>query len=220
MESIEESADEEEPAMRQVYAASAVVAAAVLCLTSVPVAAAVTECDRLATHPADPDKPLPGLERKDIDLMRAEAACRAAVAEDSRHARSHYQLGRVLFYQKKTPEALEHLERASAIGYRQAIFVLGYVYMLGDPVPRNECRTAELWQRSIGLEHPWSGYYLVEYYLNDAFKGCKLTLSKADLQRYFALSQQTLTVAANEGRLEKLAARLQQHLASTDKEKL
>jgi TPR repeat protein len=185
-----------------------------LACASTPSAAAVTECDRLATHPADPDKPLPGLEREAIDLVKAEAACRAAVADDPYHARSHYQLGRVLFYQKKTAEAMPHLERASALGYRQAVFVLGYVYVLGQAVPQDSCRTVALWRQSGGLEHPWTGYYFVEYYLNGAFKDCKPTLSNAELERYLAQSQATLTVAASEGRVEKLAERLRQHLAA------
>jgi tetratricopeptide (TPR) repeat protein len=186
----------------------------VLACASAPSAAAITECDRLATHPADPDKPLPGLEREAIDLQKAEAACRAAVADDPYHARSHYQLGRVLFYQKKTAEAMPHLERASALGYRQAVFVLGYVYVLGQAVPQDSCRTAKLWRQSGGLEHPWTGYYLVEYYLNGAFKDCKLTLSNAELERYLAQSQSTLTVSASEGRVEKLAERVRQHIAA------
>jgi TPR repeat protein len=185
-----------------------------LACASAPSAAAITECDRLATHPADPDKPLPGLEREAIDFAKAEVACRAAVANDPYHARSHYQFGRVLFYQKKTAEAMPHLERATALGYRQAVFVLGYVYVLGQAVPQDSCRTAELWRQSGGLEHPWTGYYMVEYYLNGAFKECKITLSNAELERYLAQSQATLTVTASEGRVEKLAERLRQHIAA------
>ncbi len=174
---------------------------------------AVTDCDHAASHPADPDKVAPGVERKGMDLARAEAACRAAVAADPRDARARYQLGRVLFYQGKAAEALPQLEAASATGYRQAIFVLGYVYTTGDALPRDDCRAAELWQRSIGLDHPWTGYYLVQYYLDGRFKQCRLTLSNADLERYTALAQNTISVAASAGRVEQLAARVKQYLA-------
>jgi hypothetical protein len=54
----------------------------------------------------------------------------------------------------------------------------------------------------------------VEYYLNGAFKDCKLTLSNSELERYLAQSQATLTVSASEGRVEKLAERVRQHIAA------
>ena len=99
---------------------------ALLGVLSMPARAEITDCDRLASHPSDPDKVLPGFERKDIDLPKAEATCRAVIAADDRRARAHYLLGRVLFYQKKTPAAILELERSAALGYRQAIFVLGH----------------------------------------------------------------------------------------------
>lgn len=174
--------------------------------------AAITDCDRLASHPADPDKVLPGVERGAMDLARAEEACRAAVAADPRSARAHYQLGRVLFYARKTPEALRALERAVEIGYRQAIFVLGYVYSEGTQVPRDECRAAALWERSVGLEHPWTGYYLVERHLDGRFRSCRLALADADLRRWLDLARERISVAASDGRIEQLAARLARHL--------
>jgi tetratricopeptide (TPR) repeat protein len=182
---------------------------------AVPLAAhaRVTACDRAAAHPADPDRTAPGVERKAMDLAQAEAACRAAVAADPRDARARYQLGRVLFYQGKAAEAVPQLEAASTTGYRQAIFVLGYVYTTGQSLPRNDCRAAELWQRSIGLDHPWTGYYLVQHYLDGDFERCGLTLSDADLRRYVGLAASTISVADSAGRVERLAARLQQKLA-------
>ena len=170
--------------------------------------AAITECDRLASHPADPDKVLPGFERKDIDLPRAEAACRAAIAEEPRSARALYQLGRVLYYQKKTADALPFLERSAALGYRQAIFVLGFVFYEGSQAPHEDCRTAELWQRSMALEHPWTGFYLVDGYLDGRFASCGLRLSDAQLARYAEIATTRIPFAASEGRLEKLTARL------------
>ena len=171
--------------------------------------AAITECDRLASHPADPDKVLPGFERKDIDLPRAEAACRAAIAEEPRSARALYQLGRVLYYQKKTADALPFLERSAALGYRQAIFVLGFVFYEGSQAPHDDCRTAELWQRSMALEHPWTGFYLVDGYLDGRFASCGLKISDAQLARYAEIATTRIPFAASEGRLEKLTARLE-----------
>jgi tetratricopeptide (TPR) repeat protein len=174
----------------------------------------VTECDRLATHPADPDKPLPGVERKDIDLARAEAACRAVLASEPNHARSHYVLGRVLFYQGKATDALSHLERATALGYRQAVFVLGFVLLEGGPVKRDVCRAAELWQRAAALEHPWTSYYWVENHLNGVFQGCATQLPESAIAQHVARARETISVEASRGRVEALTARVEQWAAA------
>ncbi|MDW8258493.1 MAG: hypothetical protein RML32_03530 [Gammaproteobacteria bacterium] len=174
--------------------------------------AEITECDRLASHPSDPDKVLPGVARQDIDLPKAEAACRAAIAADERRARAHYQLGRVLFYQRKTEPAMAALERAAALGYRQAIFVLGYVLYDGAQVPRDDCRAARLWQQSIALEHPWTGAFLVQGYLDGRFKECGLKLTDDDLRRYVALATSRIPFGDSEGRLEAVTRKLQAHL--------
>lgn len=181
----------------------------VLALLALPARAEVTDCDRIASHPSDPDKVLPGLSGKDIDLPKAEQVCRATVAEDNRRARAHYLLGRVLFYQKKTAAAILSLERAAALGYRQAIFVLGFVYYEGTQAPRNDCRAAQLWQQSIALEHPWTGFYLTNGYLDGRFKACGLKLSDAELERYAAIATTQIPFGESEGRLELLAKKLQ-----------
>jgi TPR repeat protein len=125
----------------------------------------------------------------------------------------------VLFYQKKATEAVQHLERASTIGYRQAIFVLGYVLSQGEAVARDDCRAAQLWQQSIGLNHPWTAYYLVQLYLDGRFKTCKLELSRADIERYSAFASDTISVAASEGRVEALAQRVKQLHTNNEEKK-
>lgn len=192
--------------MRTVFSWALLLMAAVI---AAPARAEVTDCDRLASHPSDPDKVLPGFERKDIDLPKAEAVCRAVLAEDERRARAHYLLGRVLFYQKKTAAAVLELERAAALGYRQAIFVLGFVYFEGTQAPRNECRAAQLWQQSIALEHPWTGFYLSDGYLEGRFKACGLKLSDGDLERYYQIAASQIPYAESAGRLESLSRKLQ-----------
>ena len=163
----------------------------------------VTECDRLATHPDDPDRVAPGLESNEVDLPAAERACRAAVAADPRHARSQYHLGRTLYYQGKFEESLPPLRAATDGGYRQAIFVLGYILADGK-VTRDNCKAGELWLRSAGLEHPWSGFHLVEKALAGRFAQCSFKLSDADLKRYLTLAEDHITITASAGRLEAL----------------
>ena len=172
------------------------------------VAPNITDCDRVAAHPADPDKVLPGFDRSQIDLPKAIEICRRVLAEQPESARTAFTLGRVLFYSKRTDESLPMLERAAAQGYRQALFVLGFVFFDGRQAPRNDCRTAELWQKSIALEHPWTGVYLVNGYLDGRFDACGLKLSDAQIERYFALAKDKLTYASSEGRIEALEQRL------------
>ncbi|MDX2225029.1 MAG: hypothetical protein SFV21_19895, partial [Rhodospirillaceae bacterium] len=49
-----------------------------LCAAATPSAAAEpTACDRLASHPEDPDRVAPPVETTDLDFATAIAACRA-----------------------------------------------------------------------------------------------------------------------------------------------
>ena len=171
-------------------------------------AATINDCDRIASHPADPDKVLPGFERKDIDLPKAEAICRADLAAEPRSARTTFHLGRVLYYQKKTADSISFLERAAAMGYRQAMFVLGFVLFDGSQVPKDDCRTLDLWQKSLALQHPWTGAYLVDAYLDGRFDQCGFKLTDAQMQRYVELTTSKIPYGESEGRMEKVTARL------------
>jgi TPR repeat protein len=171
--------------------------------------AEVDDCDRIASHPSDPDKVLPGFKGSEIDLPKAEAVCRAVLAADDRRARAHFLLGRVLFYQKKTPAALLELERAASMGYRQAMFVLGFVLYEGTQAPKDDCRAARLWQQSIALEHPWTGFYLTNGYLDGRFKACGLKLSDDDLERFYRLAVNRIPYGESDGRLEMLTRKMQ-----------
>ena len=165
-------------------------------------------CDRLATHPDDPDRVTAGLENDEIDLPAAEKACRAAVMENPRHARSQYLLGRALFYQGKTEEGIAALKIASDIGYRQAVFVLGYVLSGDIRKPGDDCQAGELWLRSAGLDHPWSGFHLVDKTIAGRFANCRFKLSAAELERYMRLAEDNITLTSSAGRVEALRARL------------
>ncbi len=169
----------------------------------------VTHCDRLATHPDDPDRNTAGLEREEIDLGAAEAACRAAVEAEPRRAREHYHLARVLYYSDKIEEGMKELTIASDAGYRQAIFVLGYIHSDGK-VKRDDCRAGELFLRGVSLEHPWSGAHLVEKAIAGRFKNCSFKLGDIDLEQAMRLAEEHVTVTASAGRIEKLRARLNQ----------
>ena len=96
------------------------IAFALFCLVALlgmPAAQAeITDCDRVAAHPSDPDKVLPGFSRAQIDLPKAIEICRRVLAEQPQHARTAFTLGRVLFYSQRTAESLPYLEQAAAAG--------------------------------------------------------------------------------------------------------
>ena len=179
-----------------------------LAAAALSAASLTTSCDLAASHPSDPDRAAPGLESAQIDLKVAEATCRTAHAAAPEHARTAYHLGRLIYYQGRRAEALPFLERAADGGYRQGIFVLGYLLSLGEPgVTKDVCRAQELWRRGAGLDHPWSGYHLVEKQLAGAFAACPRQVSPAESARFLDLAQRRITVAESAGRVEALTAR-------------
>ena len=91
----------------------------------------VTECDRLAGHSDDPNKVVPGIGTRAMDLPAAIQACRTDLAQDPQNPRLQYQLARALTYNGRVTEALPIIEQALSAGYPQAIFVTGYLYLEG-----------------------------------------------------------------------------------------
>jgi hypothetical protein len=137
---------------------------------------AVTECDRLASHPEDPFKVAPGMERAQIDLPKAIAACQAAVKADPKNPRLNYQLGRVLGYSGRGAEALGNRAAAVDANYPQALFVIGYITMLGmNQQPRDICRGAELIRRSALAGRLAGQFGFPKYVLAGDFDSCPVT---------------------------------------------
>jgi tetratricopeptide (TPR) repeat protein len=176
---------------------------------SVSVNASVAECDLLAAHPDDPQRTAPGVESGQLALQEAEAACRIALSEFPNHARINFQLGRVLYYQGRIDESTRYMKRAAESGYPEAIFVLGYLEATSEKAP-NPCVAGEYWLRSLALDHPWSAYYLVQLALDGRFEQCAFKLSSAQLAQFAELAEDHITVGASKGRVEAMAARLEE----------
>lgn len=164
---------------------------AAACLTAAAAHAAdvppVHACDTLTQHPADPDKITAGAEKKDMNLDAAAAACRDALKTYPDEARFHYQLARALYYRGKPADiqpALTALGEASSRGYRQATFVLGYIYTLGQHgIAKDMCRAGHLWKRSLDQGHPWTRFYIANHQLKGDFANCSVSFSDADAKR-------------------------------------
>lgn len=195
-------------------AVPALLGALALSLFAAEALATANPCDYEAAHPNDPDKVLPGLSGSQMDLKKAEAVCREVLETMPRHARTRFHLGRTIYYQGRGKEALPHLQAAADTGYRQAIFVLGYVLTTGDlDIPRDYCKAGELWLQSAALDHPWSGSYLVKEYLNGNFGACGIKLSDEELERLMKLTQDNVVWALSDGEIERVNAMLEAHLA-------
>lgn len=183
-----------------------------LLLFAVPGAEALTACDRLAGHPADPDALDAGLPRARMDLEAAEQACRAAVADAPEDPRQHYQLARVLYYtDAPLQEGLAHLQRAADHGYRQAQFVLGYLYAVDERLGPDPCRAAGLWQRAAARAHPWSHYHLVESALEGDLAACGVAPTDEVLRGWMQQATTLIGAASSGGRVEALYRRYLQH---------
>ncbi len=114
-----------------------------------PYSQAVTQCDRLASHGEDPFRVAPGQARATMDLPAAITACESAVAAEPSNPRLRYQLGRVYGYSGQGEKSVQHREAAIAADYPQALFVVGYLHLLGlNKARKDVCRAGELIRRS------------------------------------------------------------------------
>lgn len=144
-----------------------------------------TGCDRLASHADDPFRIAPGVERSDIDLPAAIAACELAVARDPANPRLRYQLGRVYGYAGQGEKAVEHREAAVAADYPQALFVIGYLHLEGlNKARKDPCRAASLIHRSAlyGRFAGLVGYPM--WVMQGRFAGCATSQDPKELQSF------------------------------------
>ena len=168
--------------------------AAVLAAFSFPAvsdAQQVTECDKLVSHPEDPDRVAPGIH--DVkDHVAAIAACEADLKKDPTNRRLKYQLGRVLFYDKQTDKAIPLLEASATAGSQQAQFVLGYIIDEAlQGLKREPCKTEDLWFESAKQGRFASLVSYPHHVMNKLFEGCKQQASAADLDDYLAKAKKS-----------------------------
>jgi hypothetical protein len=148
----------------------------------------ITDCDRLAAHPSDPDKLTPGVSQPELLAAGADkaiAACQAAVAADPNNPRLNYQLARTLGYSGRGAEAAPYREKAVAGDYPQALFVVGFMHLTGQGAPKDVCKAAPLIRRSA-LAGRFAGLVGYPHYMTtNAFAGCPNThFHKAELQSF------------------------------------
>jgi TPR repeat protein len=145
----------------------------------------ITDCDRLAANPPDPDRIVPGVPREQVDLPRAIDACRAAVAAHPDTARLSYQLGRCLFYAGQTTEALASFRQAASLGYRQAHFILGLIMMRRtEGVSFDLDQVESHWRAAARLDHANAQVSYVRETLKGTFDDIAGRSEREELKRF------------------------------------
>jgi hypothetical protein len=152
-----------------------------------------TECDTLAAHPDDPDRNTTGVKQADVDLPKAIAACQAAVAADPKNPRVNYQLARVLGYSGRGAEAAANRQAAVAADYPQALFVVGYISLLGwNQHPKDVCCGAELIRRSAQQGRLAGQLGFPTYVLQGWFKDCPVKQDRDEMLKFVAAARKQI----------------------------
>jgi hypothetical protein len=104
-----------------------------LLMSQLATAQGVTECDRIAAVPGDPEAVAPGVETWSFEFTRAISACEDAIKRNPKIERFQFQLAIMKLYQNRKLEAsiaseLDALEELGAKGYQHAYFMLGRIY--------------------------------------------------------------------------------------------
>lgn len=153
----------------------------------------VTECDRLASHPEDPNRVAPGRHQPEIDLPKAIEACRAAVAADPKNPRLNYLLGRVLGYSGRGAEGIANRQVAVDADYPQALFVIGYITVFGlNQQPKDVCKGAELIRRSAFQGRLAGQFGFPAYVVRGLFDACPVRKDRQEMLGFIAAARQQI----------------------------
>ena len=95
----------------------------------------VTDCDRLAGSPLDPQGVTEGVFSNQIDPKLAIPACETAVKARPKVGRFHHQLGRSLAAAGRNADAVAIFQKAVELGHVRARQTLGFMALIGAGVP-------------------------------------------------------------------------------------
>jgi len=154
------------------------------------ICAEVTDCDRLAANPPDPDRIAEGVPRSKIDVPAAIAACERALAADPGNARITYQLGRVSFYGGNAAGALKYIGQAADQKYSEAEFVMGLLADRG--LGGDICTVEGYWYRAALQGHLHARVAYVRYVTKGRFDSCKVQATPAQLTELIDIQEPDL----------------------------
>jgi tetratricopeptide (TPR) repeat protein len=87
-------------------------------------------CDALAANPTDRYRQANGIDFEKLDVVRALAACEAAVAAHPEDAPARYQLGRIHERAGRLPQALDSYKTAASHGHATAVRRIGQLIQM------------------------------------------------------------------------------------------
>ena len=149
-----------------------------------------TECDLLAAHREDPHKVAPGKGQSEIsDFPAAIEACKAAVKADPENPRLNYQLGRLYGYSERGDEAMPYRIAAIEAGYPQSLFVIGYIYVIGQNIDQDVCLGAELIRHSAFAGRFAGQVAFPNYVLSGEFDNCPVKKERDDMLEMLTLAE-------------------------------
>nr|WP_319512757.1 hypothetical protein [uncultured Cohaesibacter sp.] len=126
------------------------------------------QCDRLATHSNEHDPNVEPVMMRELKTHAEEAirACSAAVSKRG-NARDHYQLYRSLYAAGLYDKAVNQLEKAAALGHRNAQYWHAQNYVIGESgIKQDKAKGLALHKRYAdagnGLSAGAAGYLLFE----------------------------------------------------------
>jgi TPR repeat protein len=123
---------------------------------SSPAANLVTECDRQAANPADPQRPkeVGGIKLGEIQTVPALAACSQAMRQYPDVARFVYQAGRVAQVQNDFATARQLYEKAAGMNYAASYVNLGQLFQLGSGVPKDYDAARKWYEKAVAADDP------------------------------------------------------------------
>ena len=138
-------------------------------------------------HGSDPNSVAPGVSQDEMDFPRAIEACEAAVAADPDNPRLQYQLARVYVYSGQGAKAEPHMEAATSAEYPQALFVDGYMHVLGiHTCPRDVCRAERSLRRAARYGRLAGQIGYARYALDGEFNECEPTVVAKQIREFLA----------------------------------
>jgi Sel1 repeat/Caspase domain len=116
----------------------------------------VTDCDRLASYPWDPNRPtgVSGVIFGKIDIPPALTACNQAMRQYPDVARFVYQAGRIANQQKDFVSARRFWEKAVAMGSETGMAGLGALYQYGLGVQQDYKEARRWYEKSAAMGIP------------------------------------------------------------------
>ncbi|MEZ5514216.1 MAG: ASCH domain-containing protein [Steroidobacteraceae bacterium] len=170
---------------------------------------AVSECDRRAAYPDDPNRTAPGVAREAIDLPVTIAVCEQAVAAAPGNFRVRYQLARVLFYAGQNERAVETMREAADGGYAQAQFVFGtFIDRARAGAPTDICLAEQYWRKAAAGGRQAARVAYVRHTLRGRFKSCANVAAPDEMVDMLAIAAETATNYYERLLIEDLAAEL------------